>query len=449
MENPSLNKKIMLPELKSKLLSGFKTPAAGSGVGEIQKEAARIFDRIGFPSFKNEEWKYTNLSKFIAEDWNINEHHASKSGNLSEVIKKLIPENFNFHRLVFIDGSFREDLSIIKNEEPGLVISSFSEAVKAKPDTFKQYFGKAIPAEVNGLTALNTAFSSEGVFIQVPKGMKCQYPVHLLYISGTNGEKLINQSRNLIIIEEGASLDLVETWFTEGDSEYLSNSVSEIFAGHGAVFNHYRFQAENMETARQVNFTGVSQQSHSLVNNFTVTTGGQLVRNDLNYRLDDIECESHMYGLYIGSGSQHIDNHTLVDHAMPRCFSNEFYKGIMAGKSTGVFNGKIIVRQDAQKTNAYQSNKNVLLSDEAHVNTKPQLEIFANDVKCSHGATTGQLDEEALFYLRSRGIGKAEAKAMLTHAFAADVLENIKHEEIKEYATKLVFEKLNSIAKEQ
>jgi Fe-S cluster assembly protein SufD len=156
-----------------------------------------------------------------------------------------------------------------------------------------------------------------------------------------------------------------------------------------------------------------------------------------------------MYGLYIGSGSQHIDNHTLVDHAMPRCFSNEFYKGIMAGKSTGVFNGKIIVRQDAQKTNAYQSNKNVLLSDEAHVNTKPQLEIFANDVKCSHGATTGQLDEEALFYLRSRGIGKAEAKAMLTHAFAADVLENIKHEEIKEYATKLVFEKLNSIAKEQ
>jgi Fe-S cluster assembly protein SufD len=440
----NLNKNGSLQDLKINILSHFddKNKQGKFVNADIQQKAIKVFDTIGFPSIKNEEWKYTNLSKFIGEDWTSISSPVSKEKTIAGQINSLIPANFDAHRLVFTDGAFRSDLSEFKNDE-GLTISTLAAA---DPTIVKEYLGKNVPAEINGLTALNTAFASGGVFIKVTKGVKCKYAVQLVFISGNNGDRFINNIRNLIILEEGSSLELIETYYTIGGSEYLSNIVTEIFAERGAILDHYRFQNEDKKTARQVNFTSVSQKEHSLVNNFTITTGGQLVRNDLNYRMIEKECESHMYGLYIGSESQHIDNHTLMDHAMPQCYSNEFYKGIMADKSTGVFNGKVIVRPDAQKTNAYQSNKNILLSDDAHINTKPQLEIFANDVKCSHGATTGQLDEEALFYLRSRGIGASEAKAMLTAAFAADVLENIKRADIREYAIKLVSDKLNEIA---
>jgi len=446
-----MNTGVPLSDLKNKLLTEFAAFAKGlngSATGDIfdaRRKAIDAFEVLGFPTVKNEEWKYTNLSKFISEEWNRSEAIINETEKLSIAIDNIIPKSIESHRLVFCNGQFRNDLSSINPEDNSFIISSFSEALKNNKALVNEYFGKGLLSDTNGLTALNTAFASEGCFIHVPKGVKPKYPVHLINISGGSGEKFMNQVRNLIIIEDGAQLDLIETYTTIGSNEYLSNIVSEIFVKENAVFNQYRFQLEDVEKANQVNFTQITQQSHSLVNNMTITLGGKLVRNDLNYKLADKDCESHLFGLYIGSASQHIDNHTLVDHAMPQCFSNEFYKGILADKSTGVFNGKIIVRPDAQKTNAYQSNKNVLLSDEAHINTKPQLEIFANDVKCSHGATTGQLDDEALFYLRSRGIGAAEAKAMLTTAFAADVLENIKLQPLKEYAIQLVTEKLNAI----
>jgi len=436
---------IPLSDLKNKLLSefsNFETTLNGDA-NDLRRKAADQFDTLGFPTIKNEEWKYTNVSKYVDESW---EQRTSKIQQVLENLRGLtLPEIVEAHKLVFFDGVFNKELSEIKKDDPAIVVSSLSEASKTNKDLISKYLGTGLSSETNGLVALNTAFGTEGAFIYIPKNIKPKYPVHLVFMGGNTDQKYINHIRNLIIIEENASLELIETWTSSGKNEYFNNVVSELFVEESAILNHYRFQEENIETARQVNFTQVSQQKNSLINNFTITTGGKLVRNDLQYRLDDTNCESHMFGLYIGSGSQHIDNHTLVDHAMPQCFSNEFYKGIMAGQSAGVFNGKIIVRKDAQKTNAYQSNKNILLSDEAKINTKPQLEIFANDVKCSHGATTGQLDEEAMFYLRSRGIGAAEAKVMLTTAFATDVLENIKSETIKDYARTLVESKLNSL----
>ena len=440
---------VPLSDLKNKLLSEFSTfeSALNGDANDLRREAVDQFDKQGFPTVKNEEWKYTNISKYIDESW---EQRASKTPQVLETLRGFkLPDIIEAHKLVFCDGIFCPGSSEIKADDSSIIISSLSEASKKHKDIISKYNGKGLTSETNGLVSLNTAFATEGVFIYIPKNAKPKYPVHLVFISGISDQKYINHIRNLVVIEEGASLELIETWTSSDKNEYFNNVVSEIFAAENTVLNHYRFQEEDIESARQVNFTRITQQKHSLVNNFTITTGGKLVRNDLQYRLDNTNCESHLYGLYIGSGSQHIDNHTLVDHAMPQCFSNEFYKGIMAGQSAGVFNGKIIVRKDAQKTNAYQSNKNILLSDEARINTKPQLEIFANDVKCSHGATTGQLDEEAMFYLRSRGIGATEAKVMLTTAFATDVLENIKSEPLKEYARFLVESKLNSLNNNQ
>jgi len=444
-----------LSDLKNKLLSEFAPFEAGlngSATGDIlatRRMAIDAFDVLGFPTVRNEEWKYTNLSKFIGEDWDQNLALTHDNDHITNAIAQATIPNLDAHKLVFYNGQWIPGHSDIKADDNGFIMTSFPEALKNHKAIVNEYFGKGLKADTNGMTALNTAFAKAGCFIHIPKGMKPKYPVQLIYISGGQGEKFMNQVRNLVIVEVGAQLDMVESYISIGSSEYLANNVSEIFVKENAVLNQYRFQLEDNNSASQVNFTQIIQQSHSLVNNMTLTLGGKLVRNDLNYKLADKDCESHLFGLYIASGAQHIDNHTLVDHAMPQCFSNEFYKGIMAGKSTGVFNGKIIVRPDAQKTNAYQSNKNVLLSDDAHINTKPQLEIFANDVKCSHGATTGQLDNEALFYLRSRGIGMAEAKAMLTSAFAADVLENIKIDSIKEYAIQLVSDKLNGLDNEQ
>jgi len=442
-----MNSGVPLSELKNKFLSEFSGFEAGlNGDLNLRRQAADRFDILGFPTIKNEDWKYTNVSKYIDSSWNQRTKVNPALAPATELYKKSIPAPFfDSHRLVFCDGVFSKELSEIKADDTAIELLSFAEALKSHKSVLSEYFGKGLAADTNGLTALNTAFATDGAFIHVSKGSKPKYPVHLIFVSGQGGDKYINHIRNLVIIEEGAELELMETWCSSGKNEYLDNIVSEIFVNQDAVLNHYRFQEEDTETARQANFTRIIQQTGSIASNFTVTTGGKLVRNDLQFLLNESNCESHLYGLYIGSEAQHIDNHTLVDHAQPNCYSNEFYKGIMARQSAGVFNGKIMVRKDAQKTNAYQSNKNILLSDEAKINTKPQLEIFANDVKCSHGATTGQLDEEALFYLRSRGIGAAEAKVMLTSAFATEVLAYIKPEAVRNYALGLVERKLNSL----
>ncbi len=435
-----MNHGATLSEIQEKLVAEFQSPGPEYSGSEIRKKAIAAFQKMGFPTVKNEEWKYTNLEKFILSKTESAPATKAWTG---------MPDEIKAHKIIIRDGKFDENASEVIHEDKGIKISTLAHAWEHHAELMAAHFGKSLAEDTNGLVALNTAFATEGVFILIEKGIKPEYPVIIEYISGAADTGYFRHIRNLVIQQDDSALELIENFRSAGGEEYFSNLVTEIYCGTGARLNHYRLQAENTETARQVNFTQVSQQSHSLVNNFTITLGGRLVRNDLQYRMNEKDCESHMYGLYISTDQQHIDNHTLMDHALPNCFSNEFYKGIMAGSSTGVFNGKIIVRPDAQKTNAYQSNKNILLSDNAHMNAKPQLEIFANDVKCSHGATTGQLDEEALFYLRSRGIGMQQAKAMLTTAFAEDVLDNIANAAVREYVKQLLEAKLTALAKEQ
>lgn len=428
--------------LEKALLAGF-TEFEGSLNGDakgavhaLRREAINALSEQGLPTVKMEDWRYTNLKPALSKSWSL----VNQEMTVSEAtLQAFLPEGLDTYRFVFVNGVFNEALSTIKAIPEGISILPLHIALKTHGNLIEAHIGKYLKPEFNGLVAANTAFARTGLFIHVPKGKILDKPVHLISVSA--GANPFIQLRNLFIAEESAELSVLETTASADSGESFTNIVTEIAAAANAKVNHYKLQEENTNSV-QTNVTQIHQAHDSNCQSFTITLGGGLVRNDLNFTLGAQNCESHLYGLYISGGSQHIDNHSFVDHAMPHCFSNEFYKGIMMEQSTGVFNGKILVRPDAQKTNAYQSNKNVLLSEEAKINTKPQLEIFADDVKCSHGATTGQLDEEALFYLRARGIDMQAAKALLTYAFAADVLDHVTVEPLKEYLEAAVHTKL-------
>jgi Fe-S cluster assembly protein SufD len=287
---------------------------------------------------------------------------------------------------------------------------------------------------------LNTALGLDGVFIHVAAGTVIDKAVQILQISSV-GEQVVMNSRNLLVVEKNAQLTFVEHFVSNAtSSKSFHNTLSEVVVEDDAIVSHYKIQEEEGH-AMQVNTCQVQQGKKSVYNNYTFTFGGEMVRNNLNIVLENSYTETHLFGLYIAGKDQLVDNHTLVDHRMPNCESNELYKGIAKDNATATFNGKIFVRKDAQKTNAFQSNKNILLGDEATINTKPQLEIYADDVKCSHGTSTGKIDQEALFYLRSRGIGVPAAQQLLMHAFAEEVVDAIKHESIKTYVENLLQKK--------
>lgn len=432
-----------ISDLKNKLVSHFAdfessiNGESKSAIHQVRKAAIEKFKELGFPTTKNEEWKYTNLLPATKIEWKeANTETASEF--TTEEINSYFVKGLEASTLVFINGFYAEEFSDIKEEANGVIITSFRRALKVHRNIVEQHFAKYISYDYNGLVALNTAYAMDGAFIFVPKGKQVQNPIQFVFISTNH---VMSNVRNLVVAEENTEVTIIENTFSQSGAETFNNIVTEAVAAQNAIINYYKNQLED-ESANQVNTTQFYQLKDSRCNTATITLGGKLVRNDLNFMLDDKGIEAHMHGLFIPSGSQHFDNHTYADHAKPQCFSNEYYKGIMMDKSTGVFNGKIMVRQDAQKTNAYQSNKNVLLSDDAKIDTKPQLEIFADDVKCSHGATVGQLDEEALFYLRSRGIGEKEAKSILTYAFASDILENIQSQPLREYLDERIREKL-------
>jgi Fe-S cluster assembly protein SufD len=295
----------------------------------------------------------------------------------------------------------------------------------------------------DGINALNTAFVHGGVFIYVGKGKTLEHPIYLYNITDARTGNIFSQPRSLVYLAGNANAQIVETFNTIGTGESFTNGVMEIVVEQDAMLEHYKIQ-NDASHANQVSTTHIRQIGKSYVHTVTISLNGGIVRNNLNVVLEAEHCETHLYGLYFIGGDTHVDNHTLVDNVTPHSFSNEFYKGIIDDNATGIFNGKIMVQRLAQKTNAYQSNKNILLSDGASVNTKPQLEIFADDVKCSHGCTVGQLDEEGMFYLRSRGIREEKARALLVHAFAMDVLEHIKPAAIRSYVDHLISERLES-----
>ncbi|PZR25883.1 MAG: Fe-S cluster assembly protein SufD [Citrobacter freundii] len=397
-----------------------------------RQDAFAAFSNWGIPTTRHEEWKYTRIGGFFNKSFEIG---APKSINIDAY---RLPGHEVANELVFVNGQYAADLSTIRSAE--LNVIALEEALKNEyADIANKHFNHSANYLKDGINALNTAFVTKGaVFIAVKRGKIVSHPVYIYNI--TDGQVLA-LPRTLVHLGENAQIQIVETFVNVGDVESFTNQVMEIVVERDAILEYYKIQNESAQ-ASQVSTTHIRQVGKSLANAVTISLNGAIVRNNTNVVMEDAHCEAHLYGLYYPKGNTLIDNHTVVDNAQPNCYSNELYKGMLDENGTGVFNGKIFVRQPAQKTNAFQSNKNVLLSDTASVNTKPQLEIFADDVKCSHGCTVGKLDEEGLFYLQSRGVPERTAKAMLLHGFAGDVIEKIKIDVIREYVDQVVSERL-------
>ncbi|RNC92201.1 MAG: Fe-S cluster assembly protein SufD [Allomuricauda sp.] len=429
-------------DLKDKLLSSFLAfedkVNVNDPVHEIRSEAIKNFESKGFPTKKEEAWKYTSLNGLQKVDFSV---FPKESGALEyKDIKKYFLHEIDTYKIVFIDGVYSSYLS--ETTHDGVDVCLMSSALN-KPE-YKQiielYFNK-VASKDESLTTLNTAFSKEGAYVYIPKSKAPRKPIQILHLATGNEASLMLQPRNLIIAEQNAEVQIIERHQSLTENEVFTNSVTEIFAGKDAHVDYYKIQNDNAE-ASLIDNTYISQKDNSIVRVHTFSFGGKLIRNNLNYYQNGEHIDSTLKGVTILGEKQHVDHYTLVHHAQPNCESHQDYKGIFGGRSTGVFNGKIIVDKIAQKTNAFQQNNNILISDKAEVNTKPQLEIFADDVRCSHGCTIGQLDEEALFYLQSRGIPKKEASGLLMYAFANNVLESVRIPELKTRINKIIANKL-------
>ena len=340
------------------------------------------------------------------------------------------------HKVVFVNGFFSEKFSDIKNLPENVFIGSLKKASDEIPDIVKKYYGKTLVNQ-NAFELLNEAFTSDGLFVYIPKNVILELPVEAVFIADNAGGKMISP-RNLVIAEENSEVNIFTDYSSSAAETYFTNSITEIFGDKNSRITFLEVQAENNESYR-IGTTKMRLKDSALLNHFVLTQSGKLARNNLNAELDGENIEAHFYGFYIAKEKRHIDNHTFIDHAKPNCFSNEIYKGILEDEAKAVFGGRILVRKDSQKTNAFQSNKTILLSDKARIDTKPQLEIYADDVKCTHGATVGQLDKEALFYIISRGISSEAARSMLIKAFANDFLEPIKLDVVKENINNRIF----------
>ena len=412
----------------------------GSQLVHIEKNAFDTFTKMGIPTVKHEEWKYTRITGLFNKDFEFAPGGPATSFSSNDLDSVRLPGHEEANELVFVNGFYSASLSTIRSGE--LVILPLEEAAKNEyHEIVSKHLGHSSKYVRDGVHALNTAFVRGGIFIGIKNGQVIGHPVYIYHITDTRSANILSQPRSLVHISERAQVQLVETYATIGSAESFTNQVMEIIVEKDAMVEYYKIQNDFAHT-NQVSTTHFRQVEKSYLHAVTVSLNGGLVRNNLNIAMEAKHCEAHLYGLYFLHGQSHIDNHSVVDHVNPNCMSNEFYKGIINDSATAVFNGKIFVQPQAQKTNAYQSNKNTLLSDTATVNTKPQLEIFADDVKCSHGCTVGRLDEEGLFYLRSRGISEKIARSLLIHAFAVDILEHIKPVAIRNYVDRLISERL-------
>ena len=429
-------------DLKEKLLSSFmafeERVDVNTELHDLRTDAIKNFEDKGFPSKKDEAWKYTSLNAILKNDFTVFPKHEN-SIEFSQVSKYFLNE-VDTYKVVFVDGVFSSHLSSTTHE--GIDVCLMASALN-KPKykmIIDKYFNQIANKE-DSLTSLNTAFANEGAYINIPKGKVAPKPIEIMYFSTGNEAALLVQPRNLVIVGENSHVQIIERHQSLNENPVLTNSVTEIFAEKRAIVDYYKIQNDTLE-ANLIDNTFVSQQQESHVYVHTFSFGGNLTRNNLNFYHFGERLTSTLNGITIIGEKQHVDHYTLVNHAAPNCESFQDYKGIYSDRSTGVFNGKIYVEKEAQKTNAFQKSNNILLSDKATINAKPQLEIFADDVKCSHGCTVGQLDENALFYMQQRGIPKKEAKALLMYAFSNVVIENIKIPELKQRITKIIATKL-------
>jgi Fe-S cluster assembly protein SufD len=399
--------------------------------------ALEHFKLLGFPTTKHEEWKYSNVKKLVDGNYNLS---ASSTLNKSDLSTFEMPD-LKGVIIYFINGVFRAELSNLSQAKGKISVQSFKEAAESDAAFLNEHLSKYSNDSKEAFTALNTALATDGVVINIKENTTFELPIILRMISDVRTENVGSTLRNLIVVGENSEVKIAEAFRTVGDASAYVNTVTEIVINEDAKVDYYKVQDDN-NASYHIGTTNVLQKDRSYFYSATVTINGGFVRNNLNLDINGEYVESFMYGLYVPNENQHIDNHTVADHRKANSVSNELYKGVLMDKSTGVFNGKIFVRQEAQKTNAYQNCRNVITSDSATMNTKPQLEIWADDVKCSHGATTGMLNDEAIFYMQSRGIPKEEAVKMQLLAFAEDVVSQIKIDYIRTYLSGLISAKL-------
>ncbi|MDA2925897.1 Fe-S cluster assembly protein SufD [Acidobacteria bacterium AH-259-G07] len=402
----------------------------------VRKAAILRYFELGFPTRKQEEWKYTEVRPIARIPFKPAQYELD--GLTADKLNQLTFGNLQCPRLVFVNGHYSAELSSLEGLPDPVEVHSLAQVLKEDPDSIEPYLTRYADYENHPFIALNTAFIQDGAFVYIPKGQVLKEPIHLLYFSTAPEEAAVAYPRNLIVLEGNNQAVILESYVGLGERKYFTNLVTEIVAGENAIADHYKLQQESRE-AFHIATLQVHQDRSSSVRTFNVTLGGALTRNEVNVVLDGEGADCALDGLYLISGRQHVDNHTRLEHAKPHCDSREIYKGILDEKATAVFHGRIVVQPGAQKTDSKQTNNNLLLSDEALINTKPQLEIYANDVKCTHGATIGQLDQDALFYLCSRGIDKATARSLLIYAFASEVVNRIKVESVRVELDKYLF----------
>jgi len=427
--------------LKEKLLSSFiafeNQTNIDSYVHDIRSEAIKQFESSGFPNKKLENWKYTSLKNLLNNDYSV----LPEINNVLEFkeIRKYLIDDIDSYKIIFVDGKYSSHLSETTHDGMDICILSAVFTQSKYELIVENYFNKI--ASKNGITSLNTAFSSEGAYIHIPKNKLVEKPIQIIHFSTGNESSLMFQPRNMIIVDENSQVQIIERHQSLSENKVFTNSVTEIYADKKSIIDYYKIQNDNLQ-ASLIDNTYVNQQRNSTFSMHTFSFGNELVRNNLNISQNDEFIETTIKGVTIIGNKQHVDHNTLIHHKKSNCNSHQDYKGLFDNKSTGVFNGRIVVNKQAQKTNAFQANNNILLSDKATINTKPQLEIYADDVKCSHGCTVGQLDKNALFYLKSRGIPEKEATALLMYGFANNILESVRIPEIKNRINHIIANKL-------
>lgn len=387
---------------------------------QARKQALAWFAEKGFPTPNQEEWRFTNMTPITSIQW-APVHRPSRPLT-PEDVRPLTFGRLDCHRLVFVDGHFVPALSLLPDD--GIEVGSVRDLLVRDPSILEKHLGRGASFDQNAFSALNLAFFTDGGFVRIPAHHTAARPVHLLFISTTTEPGATILPRNLILAEPCSSATIIESYASLSGSKTLTNTVTELILGHGSKVDHCKIQSEGPE-AFHVGTVFASQAADSSWRSHSISTGARIARHQITSALDGTGASCLFNGLYMAEGDQLVDHHTLADHLQPQCESREFYHGILDGSAHGVFNGKIYVHSGAQKTDARQTNRNLLLSNSAIIDSKPQLEIYADDVKCSHGATVGQLDEEQLFYLRARGIGLEAARRMLIHAFASEVVARV------------------------
>ncbi|HEY6333426.1 MAG TPA: Fe-S cluster assembly protein SufD [Blastocatellia bacterium] len=414
-------------EIRNDFLAGYESLSRDHlktgplWIQSVKSDARDRFIALGLPTTRLEQWKYTNVAPVARIPFKPAGNGFK--GSLADIgVTGIVASEVT--RLQFINGHYSAELSITVAGN-GLTAGSLAQLIESDDETVRTHLARHVDYKDHSFVALNTSLLDDGAFIQIPSRLVLEEPIYIVFHSEAPSVETFTNPRVLIIAGESSQVAVVELYTGSGKCPYLTNAVTEVVLGENAIVDHYKLQQE-ADSAYHISTVQVHQSRCSTFHSHSVSVGGLLVRNDVNVVLDGEGDQCTLDGLYVESGEQHVDNHTLIDHAKSNGSSRELYKGILDDKSTGVFNGSVIVRKDAQKTDALQSNKNLLLSEGAEINTKPQLEIFADDVKCSHGATIGQIDQEALFYLRSRGLDSQAARGLLLYAFSNEILDRMK-----------------------